>query len=139
MNVDTMETVRQVLGQIIDPETGLNIMRMDLIQDLTVDDAGRLTLTFRPSSPVCPMAYSLGNEIKKKLVVLDGVFDLFAAVGNIVCELLVHLDEFITIISNAVKPHVELAIVFAREVGSRRTPTSFSAAGTRTTLSASST
>lgn len=82
MNVDTMETVRQVLGQIIDPETGLNIMRMDLIQDLTVDDAGRLTLTFRPSSPVCPMAYSLGNEIKKKLGGLQDITSINIRVEN---------------------------------------------------------
>lgn len=58
------EEVEQVLEQVIDPETGLSIMRMDLIHDLVVTPHGEVSLVFRPSSPVCPMAYSLANAIK---------------------------------------------------------------------------
>jgi metal-sulfur cluster biosynthetic enzyme len=82
MDRATMEKVRQALSEIVDPETGLNIMRMDLIKDLTLDDAGALSLTFRPSSPVCPMAYSLGNEIKKKLGHLDDITSVEMRVEN---------------------------------------------------------
>jgi metal-sulfur cluster biosynthetic enzyme len=73
MDRTTIEEVRQALSEIVDPETGLNIMRMDLIHDLSLDSQGRLSMTFRPSSPVCPMAYSLGNEIKKRLGRLETI------------------------------------------------------------------
>jgi metal-sulfur cluster biosynthetic enzyme len=57
-----------VLGRIpYDPETGLSIMRMDLIHNQSVTPDGSVSLIFRPSSPVCPMAYSLASAIKKRL------------------------------------------------------------------------
>ena len=40
------------LARVIDPETGVDIVRMRLIEDLTVDEQGRVSYTFRPSSPL---------------------------------------------------------------------------------------
>ena len=39
------------LKEVIDPETGVDVIRMQLVQDLNLDDDGNLTYTFRPSSP----------------------------------------------------------------------------------------
>lgn len=74
--------VRNALSEIIDPETGLNIMRMDLIHDMEVTSDGLVSLVFRPSSPVCPMAYALGNAIKKRLENLDQVTSIKIKVEN---------------------------------------------------------
>ena len=73
MELKGFETeVMRALTEVIDPETGLNIMRMDLIHDLEVATDGSVSLVFRPSSPICPMAYTLANSIKKRLETLKG-------------------------------------------------------------------
>ena len=76
------DQVRRALSEVIDPETGLDIMRMDLIHNLRVTEDGEVSLVFRPSSPVCPMAYSLANSIKKKIESLKDVRSIRIAVEN---------------------------------------------------------
>ena len=76
------DQVKRALSEVIDPETGLNIMRMDLIHDLRVTEDGAVSLVFRPSSPVCPMAYTLANSIKKKIESLKDVKSIRIAVEN---------------------------------------------------------
>jgi metal-sulfur cluster biosynthetic enzyme len=73
MNPNLEDQVRQALSGVIDPETGLNVMRMGIIHDLACRDDGRVSLVFRPSAPVCPMAYSLANSIKKSVEAVDKV------------------------------------------------------------------
>jgi len=70
---DLRQAVEEALSKVIDPETGLSISRMDLIHDLAVTDEGLVSLVFRPSSPVCPMAYSLANSIKQNVESVAGV------------------------------------------------------------------
>jgi metal-sulfur cluster biosynthetic enzyme len=83
MKVAQMEDqVKRALSEVIDPETGLNIMRMDLIHNLTVTEDGDVSLIFRPSSPVCPMAYSLAGSIKKKIESLKNIRSVRIAVEN---------------------------------------------------------
>ena len=72
----------QALTEVIDPETGLNIIRMDLIHDTAVSADGSVSLVFRPSSPICPMAYSLANSIKKRLETVKGVSSVQIRVEN---------------------------------------------------------
>jgi metal-sulfur cluster biosynthetic enzyme len=76
------DQVKRALSEVIDPETGLNIMRMDLIHNLRVTEDGDVSLVFRPSSPVCPMAYSLANSIKKKIESLKDVRSIRITVEN---------------------------------------------------------
>ena len=40
------------LQKVIDPETGVDVVRMRLIEDLTVDETGTVRYRFRPSSPL---------------------------------------------------------------------------------------
>jgi metal-sulfur cluster biosynthetic enzyme len=70
---DIEAEVKQRLAEVIDPETGLSILRMNLIHDLTVTPDGSVSLVFRPSSPVCPMAYALANSIKKKIEAIENI------------------------------------------------------------------
>lgn len=83
MNAATLEQeVGQALQQVMDPETSLSIMRMDLIHDLSVTPEGDVSLVFRPSSPICPMAYSLANAIHKAIDGLEGVRSVTINVRN---------------------------------------------------------
>ena len=53
------------LSKVIDPETGVDVVRMQLIKDLTVDKDGNVSYTFCPSSPFCPIAVPLSNTIQQ--------------------------------------------------------------------------
>lgn len=90
----TENEVKNALAEIIDPETGLSIMRMDLIHDLGVTGDGAVSLVFRPSSPICPMAYSLAAAIKKRLQTVDRVTSVRIKVENF--EKAAHLESLLT-------------------------------------------
>jgi metal-sulfur cluster biosynthetic enzyme len=98
---DTEVHVRSALAEIIDPETGLNIMRMDLVRELEVTTDGTVSLVFHPSSPVCPMAYSLANAIKKKLQTINRVVSIKIRVENF--EKAAHLESLLQAPTNSVR------------------------------------
>ena len=62
------------LRLVIDPETRADVIRMRLVEDLTVNDEGHVKYTFRPSSPVCPIAVSLAQQIKIAVSQVPGVY-----------------------------------------------------------------
>lgn len=67
------EQIENALRGVIDPGTNLDIMRMKLVRDLSVDPDGKVCLTFRPSSPVCPLAFKLAYDIKTAVQQTEGV------------------------------------------------------------------
>jgi metal-sulfur cluster biosynthetic enzyme len=68
------KAVRARLQQVIDPETGVDVIRMRLIEDLEVDgETGRVCYRFRPSSPLCPLAVHLTLEIRRAVAEVPGV------------------------------------------------------------------
>jgi metal-sulfur cluster biosynthetic enzyme len=67
------QAVLERLSKVIDPETGVDVVRMRLIEDLVVDENGRVSYTFRPSSPLCPIAVPLSNEIQLAVAEVPGV------------------------------------------------------------------
>jgi len=56
--------ILEKLSKVIDPETGADVVRMKLIEDLVVDVSGQVSYTVRPSSPLCPIAVYLAVQIK---------------------------------------------------------------------------
>jgi len=65
--------ILEKLGKVIDPETGADVLRMRLIVDLIVDIKGKVSYTFHPSSPLCPLAVYLVKEIKGAVAEVPGV------------------------------------------------------------------
>jgi metal-sulfur cluster biosynthetic enzyme len=61
------------LSTVIDPETGVDVVRMRLIEDLKVDEEGTVCYTFRPSSPLCPIAILLALAIRQAVAEVEGV------------------------------------------------------------------
>ncbi len=61
------------LTTVIDPETNTDVIRMRLIQDLSVDEIGKVTYIFRPSSPLCPIAVPLALAILQAIGGVEGV------------------------------------------------------------------
>ena len=57
------EIVKRLLS-VIDPETSVDVVRMRLVKDLSVDSESCVSYTFIPSSPLCPIAVYLIKQIK---------------------------------------------------------------------------
>ena len=77
------QKVVRVLRGIRDPEIPLNIYELGLIYEVTVDEAGRVSIRMTLTAPNCPVAGSLTAEVEAKVrgvpgvsgVKLDLVFD----------------------------------------------------------------
>jgi len=74
------EAIVNRLSKVIDPETGVDVMRMRLIEDLVVDEQGRVSYTFRPSSPLCPIAVPLSLIIQQAVSEVEGVTEQYIQV-----------------------------------------------------------
>ncbi len=61
------------MSTVIDPETGVDVVRMRLIEDLAVDEAGHVSYKFRPSSAFCPIAIPLADAIQSAVAEVPGV------------------------------------------------------------------
>jgi metal-sulfur cluster biosynthetic enzyme len=61
------------LKTVIDPETGADVVRMRLVENLNVSDDGRVSYIFQPSSPLCPIAVYLVQQIKQAVAAVPGV------------------------------------------------------------------
>ena len=72
--MELKEAVLERLRQVIDPETGVDVVRMRLIEELQVDgETGRVRYRFRPSSPLCPLAVYLVLGIRDAVAGVPGV------------------------------------------------------------------
>jgi len=70
---DLQAAILEQLKTIIDPETGADVMRMCLVEKLEVSPNGRVSYTFHPSSPLCPIAVFLVQQIKQAIAAVPGV------------------------------------------------------------------
>jgi len=68
----TEEKVISVLKEIVDPHTNINVYDMGLIRDLVISGK-KVSLTFRPTSPFCPLGVHLALNVKRRLKALEGV------------------------------------------------------------------
>jgi metal-sulfur cluster biosynthetic enzyme len=68
------QAIVERLREVIDPETGVDVVRMRLIEELQVDgETGRVSYRFRPSSPLCPLAVHLALGIREAVAGVPGV------------------------------------------------------------------
>jgi metal-sulfur cluster biosynthetic enzyme len=74
--IDTNELEKKVmdsLKNVIDPETGVDVISMRLVENLQIDQNGCVSYIFRPSSPLCPIAVPLAQMIIQAIEPLEGV------------------------------------------------------------------
>ena len=67
------KAVIEKLAKVLDPETGVDVVRMKLVMDLTIDENGKATYIFRPSSPLCPIAVPLAMMIIQAINQVEGI------------------------------------------------------------------
>jgi metal-sulfur cluster biosynthetic enzyme len=70
---DLEQAIADQLKKVIDPETGADVWRMRLVDNLVVDENGQVSYRFRPSSPLCPIAIPLAQMIKAAVNQVPGV------------------------------------------------------------------
>lgn len=70
---ELQQAILQRLITVIDPETNIDVIRMRLVQDLTVNTVGKVTYNFRPSSPLCPIAVPVALAILQAIAEVEGV------------------------------------------------------------------
>ena len=87
-NMDLKQKIEKALTQVVDPETTLDVMRMKLVRDLSVEENGTVKLKFVPSSPVCPLAFQLAFSIQDAIKKVDSVKEV-----NITTEGFQRADE----------------------------------------------
>jgi metal-sulfur cluster biosynthetic enzyme len=72
-NIGLHEAVIERLRSVIDPETQVDVIRMRLVENLVVETSGHANYIFRPSSPLCPIAVHLAQQIKKAVAEVPGI------------------------------------------------------------------
>ena len=76
--VERTQVVKE-LSQVVDPEVGVPITEMDLVDEIGIDEkTGTVSVGFHLTAPFCPPMFALeiAQDIKKRLLALDGVKDV---------------------------------------------------------------
>ena len=74
MNLTEMEDrVREAVGQVVDPETGMTFGQMQMITNVKEEEPGVFKVEFIPSSPFCPIAFKLATDLKNAALKVAGV------------------------------------------------------------------
>jgi metal-sulfur cluster biosynthetic enzyme len=68
----TEQEVISALKEIIDPHSNTSVYDMGLISELKVSK-DTVSLTFRPTSPFCPLGVHFALNIKRRVMALRGV------------------------------------------------------------------
>jgi len=67
------EKVREAVGKIVDPETGMTFAEMQLIAGVKEEEPGAVKVEFVPSSPFCPIAFKLAMDVRNEALKVAGV------------------------------------------------------------------
>lgn len=73
--VNKAQVVKE-LSQVVDPEVGVPITEMDLVDDIGIDEGtGVVSVGFHLTAPFCPPMFALeiAQDIKKRVSALEGV------------------------------------------------------------------
>lgn len=71
--VDVQNEAIQVLQTVYDPEIPVNIYELGLIYEVNVSNELNIEIVMSLTSPFCPAAQSMPEEIKQKLSAMEGV------------------------------------------------------------------
>ena len=80
------EEILAVLGTVVDPELGADIVTLGMVPAVTVGDDGVVTVTIKLTIGGCPMRADIKREVESRLGVHPGVRDVRIAWGEMTPE-----------------------------------------------------
>ena len=75
-NTNPNDEIIEEIKKIYDPEIPVNIYELGLIYKIEVDDKNKVNIDMTLTSPNCPVAESLPNEVKDSIKKVEGVSDV---------------------------------------------------------------
>ena len=82
-NEELRDSVIDALKSVYDPEIPVDIYELGLIYDVAITEDGDATITMTLTTPHCPVAESLPNEVELRVLSVPGIRD---AVVNLVWD-----------------------------------------------------
>ena len=73
---DIKNKIIEEIKKIYDPEIPVNIYELVLIYKIDVDEKNKVNIDMTLTSPNCPVAESLPNEVKQNIKKVEGVSDV---------------------------------------------------------------
>jgi len=73
---DIKSKVIEAVKKVYDPEIPVNIYELGLIYKIDVDEKNKVNVDMTLTSPNCPVAESLPNEVKENIKKVEGVSDV---------------------------------------------------------------
>jgi FeS assembly SUF system protein len=73
---DLKKKVILEIKKIYDPEIPVNIYELGLIYNIDIDEKNKVNIDMTLTSPNCPVAESLPNSVKDRVLKVDGVSDV---------------------------------------------------------------
>jgi FeS assembly SUF system protein len=70
------DRIIEEVKKIYDPEIPVNIYELGLIYKIEVDENNKVNVDMTLTSPNCPVAESLPNEVKENILKVDGVSEV---------------------------------------------------------------
>ena len=65
--------VMDALRSVVNTEVNVSVLDLGLIHHLEVDEKGQVRLAFQPTSPVCPLAFKIAQDIQEVLRGMEGI------------------------------------------------------------------
>jgi len=76
-----VDGIRKALAQVIDPETGQSVVKMNMVKQLKLE-ADHCHIEFEPTSLVFPPVFKLSQEIVHAIQAVEGVEEVSIKVLN---------------------------------------------------------
>ena len=73
---DLKNKIVEEIKKIFDPEIPVNIYELGLIYKIEVDEHNKVKVDMTLTSPNCPVAESLPNQVKESIMKVDGVSEV---------------------------------------------------------------
>ena len=74
-HADLKESVVEALKSVYDPEIPVDIYELGLIYDIDISEDGDAVVTMTLTTPHCPVAESLPNEVELRVLSVPGIRD----------------------------------------------------------------
>lgn len=65
--------VMAALSRVIDPEIGISIVDLGLVDSVQIDSSGSVGVAIALTTPECPLVSQLGNQAAKEVIAVPGV------------------------------------------------------------------